>query len=185
MITHAGNSNTVVLMPPAGGDARRGTRPMPARTGAPAASRHPLRAVARMAPASRHATWQAHPLAWREVIQSFVHDTAELPLFSRLLAGQGFLLLGAVGVYGALAWRRRHRDLSGAQPGIVRSSTRARRHRHPLLVGALAATGLALGWAAAAFVARLHAIPAVTALFTYGHALRQYARPRRPPARAA
>jgi hypothetical protein len=54
-----------------------------------------------------------------------------------------------------------------------------------MLAGATAATGLTFGWAAFALVARTRAAPAVTALFTYGHALQHYAPRWSPLTRAA
>jgi hypothetical protein len=154
-----------------------------------------------MAPGYHDATHHPRTRAWRDTIQAFTHDAAELPVIARLLAGQGVLLLGYASVYGALALRRRLRGVPAPRPteetrspampssampsSAMPTPARAPRRSRPLLVGATAATGLAFAWAALVLIARMRAIPLVTALFTYGAALRQYVRPWRPPTRAA
>lgn len=109
-------------------------------------------------------------MSWRDVAQSFAYDAAEMPIVSRLLAGQVVLALGYFGLRGALALRER---------------SQARQMPSPLLTGLTAGVGIACAWAALALVSRTRAAPAVTVLFTYGHALRQYFPPRWPLGSAA
>lgn len=137
-----------------------------------ATSATPARRVslaARRARARRAASGK-YAMSWRDVAQSFAHDAAEMPIVSRLLAGQVVLALGYFGLRGALALRER---------------AQARQMPSPLLTGLTAGVGIAGAWAALALVSRTRAAPAVTALFTYGHALRQYFPPRRQLPRAA
>lgn len=109
-------------------------------------------------------------MSWRDLAQSFAHDAVEMPIVSRLLASQVVLALGYAGLRGALALREH------------RQTTRA---GSALLAGLTAGMGLACTWAAFTLVARTRAAPAITAFFTYGHALSQYLPSRRPIARAA
>lgn len=125
--------------------------------------------AARLARAQRAASGN-YAMSWRDVAQSFAHDAAEMPIVSRLLAGQVVLALGYFGLRGALALRERAQT----------HHTSSRR-----LGWLTAGVGVACAWAALALVSRTRAAPAVTALFTYGHALRQYFPPRRQLPRAA
>lgn len=119
-------------------------------------------------------------MSWRDAVQSFIHDTADMPIVSRLLASQVVLALGYASLYGVLALRRRTRGTLASNRRARPSLTPSLLRRHPMLAGATAATGLTFGWAAFALISRTRAAPAVTALFTYGHALQHYA-PRLPP----
>ncbi len=104
-------------------------------------------------------------MGWRDLAQSFAQDAAEMPVVSRLLAGQVVLALGYASLRGALALRER--SYSGPVPAV-------------LLAGLAAGGGIASVWAALALVSRTRAAPAITAFFAYGQALRQYLPPRLP-----
>lgn len=107
----------------------------------------------------RRAARITQTMGWRDVLQSFAHDAAEMPIVARLLGAQVVLGLGYI-------------SLRGVRALLKRTPARARRRR--LLVGLTAATGAVAAWTALVLIARTRAAPAVTAFFTYGHALRQY-----------
>lgn len=143
------------------------TRASAAAIAASAGRLHPVVRPFRVAVST---TSDERAMSWRDLAQSFAHDAAEMPIVSRLLAGQVVLALGYFGLRGALALRER---------------TMARRTPSPVLAGLTVGVVIGCGWAALALVSRTRAAPAVTAFFTFGHALRQYFPPRRPLARAA
>lgn len=105
-------------------------------------------------------------MGWRDLAQSFAQDAAEMPIVSRLLAGQALLALGYAGLRGALALRER--SSAGGLPTL-----------------ALSGLTVAFAWGALALVSRTRSAPAITAFFAYGHALRQYFPPRSPLKEAA
>lgn len=109
-------------------------------------------------------------VGWRDIVQSFVYDAAEMPIYSRLLVGQAVLGLGCLGLCAALVLRER----------VVA-------HRLPTWPLGVVAAGAAVAyaWGALALISRTRAVPAITASFTYGHALSQYVGRRQSPARAA
>lgn len=133
-----------------------------------AGDRHPARITSVASQRFRRAARVTQTLGWRDVIQSFAHDAAEMPIVSRLLAAQVVLALGFLGLGGALALRGRPRT-----------------PRKRLLAGLTAGAGVASAGLALALVARTRVAPAVTAIFAYGHALRHYFPPRLPRARPA
>lgn len=137
----------------------------PLTTGARRAPR-----IVRREPALAGAARNEQAMGWRDLAQSFAQDAAEMPIVSRLLAGQALLALGYAGLRGALALRGR-------------SSA----HRLPSLplAAMTAAVAVAFAWGALALVSRTRAAPAITAYFAYGQALRQYLPPRLPLKEAA
>lgn len=109
-------------------------------------------------------------MGWRDLAQSFAQDAAEMPIVSRLLAGQALLALGYAGLHAALALRER--SSAGPLPTLV-------------LSGLTVAVGAACAWGTLALVSRTRAAPAITAFFVYGRALREYLPARRPLVPAA
>ncbi|MFI5271713.1 MAG: hypothetical protein ACHQ4H_01600 [Ktedonobacterales bacterium] len=120
------------------------------------------------------------PIAWRDVAQSFAADAAEMPILTRLLGGQMALLLGYASLRGALALHQHGRGGRAGSKVLAPRSARRRPWRRALLASATASAGLAFVWTTLALVSRTRAVPVVTALFAYGHALWQYLPLRRP-----
>lgn len=130
-------------------------------------------AMSGSAAGKRAATNVERSVAWRDVIQSYAHDVAETPIISRMLAAQVVLALGGASLYAARALRRRIHSATN-HPRAERPAEPVHHDGHPFLIGAMVAGGLALVWAALAFISRTRAAPAVTAIFVYGSALRRY-----------
>lgn len=158
------------------------TATMPVATAAIIPAIIPLdaRARARRAPRVAERERARGNMDWRDLAQSLAYDAAEMPIVPRLLAGQALLALGFVGLRGVVRLRRRHRERE-------REHQHEPTHRlHARLLGGLAATvGIAFAGTALALISRTRAVPALTAFFAYGHALRQYFPPRLPLTRAA